>query len=198
MECYFWNETRSDLSANTFASCIVDYIENLLTLDKAVKHIVLYSDGCTYQNRNFVLSNAICHVRKKFNVGVTQEYLERGRTQMEVDSVHSVIERKLKKRNIYVPQNYVEVITTACSVKPYNVRYVDSSFFKSFSELSYYSSIRLGTKVGDPVVTDIRAIHYSSEGDITIKLMFEDEFRELPRRARGAGTLGMDPPQLHN
>jgi len=163
-----------------------------------VKHIVLYSDGCTYQNRNSVLSNALCHICQKFSVEVTQKYLERGHTQMEVDSVHSVIEKKLKHRNIYVPQNYIDAITTACSVHPYQVQYLEYSFFRKYSDLSYYSTIRPGTKVGDPVVTDIRAIHYSPRGEITIKLMFEEEFMELPRRARGAGVVGEEPPQLHS
>jgi len=47
------------LSVNPFASCTVDYVENIITSSKDVKEIVIYSDGCTYKNRNDVLANAL-------------------------------------------------------------------------------------------------------------------------------------------
>lgn len=55
---------------------------------------------------------------KKYQVQITQRFLERGHTQMQVDSVHRV-ERKIKHKSVYVPQNYVDVIREACSVHPY-------------------------------------------------------------------------------
>ncbi|CAB3252726.1 unnamed protein product [Arctia plantaginis] len=57
--------------------------------------------GCTAQNRNNGVSNALLHLAMARNVVITQKYLEKGHTKMEVDSVHSVIERKLKNRNIF-------------------------------------------------------------------------------------------------
>ncbi|WAR21214.1 hypothetical protein MAR_015188 [Mya arenaria] len=54
---YFWNETAADLSSSTFATCIIDYME---TLDlNGIEKVILYSDGCTYQNRNIILSCAL-------------------------------------------------------------------------------------------------------------------------------------------
>lgn len=41
------------------------------------------------------------------------------RMRMEVDSVYSVIERKLKHESVYIPQNYMDVIREACYVRPY-------------------------------------------------------------------------------
>lgn len=197
VQCYFWSENQGDLSSNSFASCVVNYIESVIRDCPLVKQFIIYSDGCPYQNRNCVLSNALCHICKKFQVSITQKYLEKGHTQMEVDSVHSVVERKLKHKNIYVPQNYVEAIREASSVRPYQVHYVDHTFFHKYSDLTYYATIRPGTKVGDPVVSDIRVIHYNTDGDITVKLMFDGEFSSLPRRARSCDSLCPDPPKLH-
>lgn len=196
--CYFWHEGQADLSGNSFASCIANYIENILAKDNHVKHIILYSDGCTYQNRNVVLTNTLYHISKKFGIEITQKILEKGHTQMEVDSVHSVIERKLKRKNIYVPQNYVDVMTSVRPSQPYIVHYVDHSFFKKYSDLSYYTSIRPGTKVGDPVVTDLRVIHYSANGEVTYKLMFSDDFSEFPRRAKNSEAQREEPFKLHD
>ena len=41
--------------------------------------------------------------------------------------------------------------------EPYQVVYLDHTFFKDYTKLGGYNSIRPGTRVGDPVVTDIRA-----------------------------------------
>ena len=61
--CYFWHEAEGDSTANIFASCIYDYLENEIKDD--VDTVILYSDGCPYQNRNVTLANAMCHFAKK-------------------------------------------------------------------------------------------------------------------------------------
>lgn len=99
--CYWFDETQCDLVASTFASCLTDAIEE--TLKKSLKPVIVYSDGCTAQNRNSVLSNALLHLSMKYKISIIQKYLEKGHTQMECDSVHSVIERKLKKSDYYLP-----------------------------------------------------------------------------------------------
>lgn len=92
--CYWFTECDCDLVASAFTSCIIDYLEKHCTTKNLP--IIIYSDGCTYQNRNNVLSNALLNYASKNKISVVQKYLERGHTQMECDSVHSCIERKLK------------------------------------------------------------------------------------------------------
>ena len=182
VSCYFWHEGQGDLSANSFASCVAHYLETCLEQRPLVKQIIIYSDGCTYQNRNVILSNMLCHLSVKHSITITQKFLEKGHTYMEVDSVHSTIERKIKIKSIYVPQNYVDLIKSVRPTQKYKVLYVDHSFFKRWSDLEIYSSIRPGTKVGDPVVTDLRVLLYTSSGEIKYKLSFSEEFSDLPRR----------------
>ena len=68
------------------------------------------------------------------------------------------------------------------------MKYLTHPFFKDFSKVNYYTSIRPGNRVGDPVVTDIRAILYH-DGVIQVKLDFSDEFSDLPRNAKANGTI---------
>lgn len=198
VSCYFWHEGEGDLSANSFASCITHYIEAVAAKDNELSHFILYSDGCGYQNRNAVLANALCHLACRLNITITQKFLEKGHTQMEVDSVHSSIERKIKKKKIYVPQNYVEMISDCRRNQPYLVHYVDHTFFKKFSDLNFYSSIRPGYKVGDPVVSDIRVITYTPDGNVQVKLGYRDAFADLPRRARNVEQPNERVPRLHD
>ena len=50
----------------------------------------------TYHNRNVVMSNTLTSNTQQYKITITQRILERGHTHMEVDSVHAVIERKIK------------------------------------------------------------------------------------------------------
>ena len=57
--CYFWHEGEAGLDADTFASCLVDYLANDARCQSA-SQIIVYSDGCTSQNRNAVFQ----HIRE--------------------------------------------------------------------------------------------------------------------------------------
>ena len=85
--CYVWNECEGGLTGNEFASCVVDF----LTSDLSSNEYVVHSDGYGYQDRNATLASALSYFSQKFGKTVTQNILEKGHTQMEVDSVHSTI-----------------------------------------------------------------------------------------------------------
>jgi len=174
---YFWHEGEGELNANVFASCLIDHLNKMDLTD--VTEIVIFSDGCTYQNRNSTMANALLQWSMKNKITVYQKYLERGHTQMECDSVHSCIERKVRSKPIYIPQQYVENIQSARRVNPYKVEYLDHRFFKKYEALNYYNSIRPGSNV----VTDIRVLKYHhNEGKIQYKLNHTDtEFKDIPK-----------------
>jgi len=125
--CYVWHEGEGELNANVFASCVVDYF---VKETGCKKEIIIYSDGCGNQNRNVTLSNALVMLAKEKGISITQNYLEKGNTQIECDSVHSIIERKKKNPDIYVPAQYVQLIEDAeTKSPPYEVRYTDHAYF---------------------------------------------------------------------
>jgi hypothetical protein len=178
--CYFWHECDGELTANSFTSCLIDYLDSE-DLD-GIDTVIIYSDGCGYQNRNVTLSNALMRFATEKRVTIEQKYLERGHTQMECDSAHSVIERAVKKQQaIYVPQQYVDIIQSARKTSPYKVKYVDYTFFKDFSKVGRYSSIRPGIGVGSATVNDIRVLKYTYDGAVMYKTSFTGDYRELPQ-----------------
>ena len=177
---YFWHEGEGDLSASSFASCLTDFINNV---PEKIKELVIFSDGCTYQNRNVVLANALLKLSIERNIVVTQKYLTKGHTQMECDSVHSTIETKKRGKPIYSPHNYVELMREARPTHKYTVKYLTHEFFSDYKKLTTYSSIRPGVKPGDPVVTDICCLKYVSDGRILYKLRFPEEYRELHKKS---------------
>lgn len=83
--------TRQKLQASVFASCVTAHLEKHCLNDK--KNIILFSDGCGYQNRNAVMANALSYFATKNNLCTEQKFLEKGHTQMECNSAHALIER---------------------------------------------------------------------------------------------------------
>lgn len=116
---------------------------------------------------------------------IEQKFLQKGHTQMEVDSVHASIEKRLKNRNIYLPEDYITVTKEARIKRPYRAHYLDYSFCKDYTitEAEIYSSIRPGNKVNDPTINQICHLKYTPDGLIRYKLDFEEEIKLLPRRS---------------
>lgn len=87
---YWWRESEGDKEeASVFASILIKHFEN-----KCVEPlpIIIYSDGCGYQNRNSIMSNALLEFFKFKNIKIEQKFLIKGHTQMEFDGIHSLIE----------------------------------------------------------------------------------------------------------
>ncbi|GFY56792.1 uncharacterized protein TNIN_474561 [Trichonephila inaurata madagascariensis] len=83
------------------------------------------------------------HAKNK--ITITQKFLEKGHTQIECDSMHSVIERALRHKKINVPADYAYLAKQACKKNLYEVEYLYHHFFKDFqTALPFYKSIRPG------------------------------------------------------
>ena len=144
--------------------------------------IIAYNDGCSYQNRCTVLCNTQLLFTKMNNKILIHKYLCKGHTQMEVDSIHSVIERTLKNRSIYSPASYIDLIEYAKKKDPkYEVLCLDHTFFRDFRPFNFYNSIRPGRTAGDHCVTDICQLRYTD--DISYELAHTaDDWVILPQR----------------
>ena len=113
----------------------LDHLESVV--DDSVSAVILYRDRCCYQNRNVTLSNALIHFAVSRRKTIFQKFLEKGHTWMEVQSVHSAIEGKLRGRQIFWPAEYIDVITDARRDHPYEVKQVDHTFLRDFSQLNF-------------------------------------------------------------
>jgi len=183
---YWWNECEGELEASVFVSIIIHHLKTYC-IDKDnkgnKKDIVLYSDGCGYQNRNSILSNALLNFAVLNNVVIEQKFLEKGHTQMSCDSVHSCIERKLKNTEIYLPSDFIRVTKEArVNPSPYKATLLDHTFFTDYKKnQNIYSSIRPGKGKGDPEVRDIRCLKYDPATKlIYFKTIFSDSYEMLP------------------
>ena len=118
---YVWDETNGKRGCNEISTCVVTFLKSL---PSTVSRVILYSDSCSGQNKNMFMT-AILHNYLQCDTTsinqVIQKYLEPGHTQMEVDSVHSTIERAKKGLEIFHPREWINVIKKARAKKPYTV-----------------------------------------------------------------------------
>ena len=56
---YLWSEVNGDLEASNFTSCYIAYLERLTEEYADVTTVILWTDGCSYQNRCSVLASAL-------------------------------------------------------------------------------------------------------------------------------------------
>lgn len=153
-ECcnYWWSEIEGSLCSSVFATIIIDHLHEYCRDDLP---IIIWSDGCSYQNRNNVLSNALLQYAVQQRKVITQKYLEPGHTQMQCDAVHSLIERKLKNKEIVMPYDYVRLTREARQKpSPLLAKYMTHDMFRNYEDnnLMRYRSIRPGRSKNDPTV----------------------------------------------
>lgn len=203
---YWWNETNGDLTASSFISCIIYHLKTYSLTDSLP--IIIYSDGCGYQNRNHFLSNALSIFAIENNKVIEQKYLEKGHTQMECDSAHAKIEKKLKNELIYLPTDYIRVTKEARKkVKvhnntinmPFEALYLNYDFFKNYNDASIirFSSIRPGRMKDDPTVSHLRSLKYLPDGSVKYKTNFDEQYKDIPTRIKKYGG-NSEPKSLHS
>jgi hypothetical protein len=153
--CFWFDETAADLSSSTFVTCVIEYLNDYCK-DSYGGPIIIFSDGCCYQNRNANLSNALLWYSVEKQVEIIQKFLVVGHTQMECDSVHARIEEALKGKEIFIPYDYIRITQDARKrPSPYIVRRMVFSDFKSYASKQHqkYASIRPGKVLYDIIMS---------------------------------------------
>lgn len=175
---YVWHEGDGGVTANNITSCIIQFLKDHCM---SYKKVVLISDGCAYQNRNKVLCSALSNLSLLTGIEIEQIILEKGHTMMEVDSVHSTLERVFNPP-IYSPSDYISRMNQARPSQPYIVNYLDYKFFKNYENVpGNFSSIRPGQKSGDATVNNIRGLLFK-EGNVQYKIRHTDDWKILPQK----------------
>lgn len=190
VSCYIWHEGAAKRGANEIGSCVWNYLEeldeNALNKNK-VLDIIFYTDNCAGQNKNKFLFTLYAYAVTKLKSinKITHKYLIRGHTQNDVDSVHSVIEKKItrykKSSAIYVPDQYITLIREAKKKgQPYKVVERSHNDFFDLKDLVQKCGFKdvFKTNDGDIVKTsEIRVfeVRKSDPGFFFCKLSYEQE-----------------------
>lgn len=190
--CYLWGEIDGLRGSNERVTCIFKYLTALNEQNKFVS-VALYCDFCAGQNKKrammtmieYGLMNVWTKIKK---IKIT--YLLPGHTYMPVDSVHSVIERCIKKKTISGPSEWPTIIRNArIYPKPYiviNLKLIDFLDWKILAAQWYSPQLKYNerkqkiqiSKVKSFIITKI--MNELSKEQISIHVYFTYNAEEVP------------------
>ncbi|KAJ1523112.1 hypothetical protein ONE63_001005 [Megalurothrips usitatus] len=109
---FIWHETQGKRGADEIASCIVTFFHEFLP--PSVKHVIMYSDTCSGQNKNSHMCGALAMVVQQHpTLGtIDQKFLVSGHTHLECDQAHHQIESKKKHTSVALhhPSKFFDMV----------------------------------------------------------------------------------------
>ncbi|KAJ8684492.1 hypothetical protein QAD02_020284 [Eretmocerus hayati] len=114
--CFVWNEATGNRGSNEVASYLFDHLRDVK--EREAKSVHIYSDNCGGQNRNKNVFATEIRASIEFNLDIYHRFLEVGHTQAPGDSVHAMIEKKAKHKDIYSQAQWCNIMRTAKTEEP--------------------------------------------------------------------------------
>ena len=118
---YLWHEGIRGRNDEDIVSTYVKFLERL----SDVSDVVIWTDNCTAQNKNWTLYSGLAHfVNQSSNAfqKIVLRYFEKGHTFMSADSFHKNVEEAMaSKKKLYDFSDFVECVNkhgTAIEMKP--------------------------------------------------------------------------------
>lgn len=111
--CFAWSELNGQRGSCEIGTALLQWIKQL---PDTVTEISLFSDTCSGQNRNQFISALFLYVVQNTNLQIVEHnFMEKGHSYMEVDSMHSAIETARKNVKIYTMNDWLNVFRLARS-----------------------------------------------------------------------------------
>jgi len=179
---YVWDQTTGKRGSDETSSFLQDHIETVVNND-GVKTVIIYSDSCSGQNKNQYLYTMYFALAMRLKINIIHRYLEKGHTQMECDSVHARVEKKIKKQEVFVPSQYYGFMKTAKVKKPaYQIHEVKQSDIFNYRELAQHLN---WSKIP---ISKVREISFRPTGGvISYKVEWTKPLKEVPILTKHVG-----------
>lgn len=118
--CYAWSELNGQRGSYEIGTALFHWINEI---PENVQEISLFSDTCSGQNRNQYIAALFLYLVQNTHLEVIQHnFLEKGHSYMEADSMHSAIERAKKHVSIYTMNDLLNIFKLARSNRLRNKR----------------------------------------------------------------------------
>lgn len=188
--CFVWHEGLGKRGVNELGTCVYKYLEEVAPHDGEEKEIIFYSDNCPGQQKNQYMFCLYLYAVQNLNISsITHKFLIQGHTQNEGDSVHSTIEKEIKKQlrsgPMYTSDALISSIRAAKKKgDPYKVVEMYWDDFFDIHDLTNQMRFQLRPLHGNQSVkiSDIKVVkaEKSSPSSLFVKTSFhEQQYQEL-------------------
>lgn len=190
VKCFLWAEMDGKRGACEVGSCLVQYISSL---PDTIDHVILYSDCCSGQNRNqYIFAALLFALEQNPHIkSIEQKFLVSGHTEMEVDSVHSAIEKAASVVELYSYDDWYTTIRLARKRHPYQVVLMDKDAFIDLKAMSKKALLNAKINTKGEKVNWLQICHIMfTKGSLTAKYRysFTSPFQEIAVRRTSTQT----------
>lgn len=193
--CAMWDESLCGREGTHIANALIKILKRVLKDNVWMEHLTLWSDSCTPQNRNSIMSAALqsfLDSDESFNLHqIDQKFSEAGHGLVqEVDSAHSVIERFLRNKFIYSPPSLLAEISKIPKKKlKFDVIPMEENDYLD------YQSIAHAHKYSTVPYTKVKQLTYmKNQTKLMVKLEFDQNWLEKPISLKPRNTIDVKKP----
>ena len=132
---YVWDETTARRGAIEICSCIYKFVTTVVP--PTVKKLVIFSDNCPGQNKNFfIVLFYLFLIHSRHFEEIVHIFLRVGHTYNRSDQDFSLIEKQQKKVNsVFTLDGHIDIIKKSKIQKPFMVTKMDQGSFLNFEDL---------------------------------------------------------------
>jgi hypothetical protein len=179
--CYIWGEADGKRGSTEIATCLHKWLLDVDGRNDGTKHVILYCDCCSGQNRNRTVLAMLKHTLSQLeNIQeITLKFLLSGHSYMPADSMHACIERFIKKRIVWAPSEWTTIMSCArVDPEPYEVNVMTCTDFLNWAPVEGHV---LPKQLKDDSLKNVkwlsvRKIHLRKDCDvIEMKYSFSNE-----------------------
>ncbi|CAH1958718.1 unnamed protein product [Acanthoscelides obtectus] len=189
-----WYESVGKRGSSEIGSCLMRFID--LKVHEGTREFSFYSDNCAGQNRNKCIFSTYSLLAQKHNIVIRHTFLEKGHTQTEGDSMHSVIERASKLIPLFTPDQWYTLVRTAKRSKPYVVTEMGKEDFFDLKALAKDTILNWDRDVENEKVSinKIRILEatFRFPNKILFKYDYNEPFRTIDLLTKGRRTIDVD------
>lgn len=201
---YLWHEAQASRGPQEVASCLIHFFKNHAT-DRP--NVIMYSDQCGGQNKNFKMVIMMNYVANNDNLKINKidhKFMVSGHSYLACDQDFGLIEKEKRyHKNIYVPADWSKVAKAACKKKPFVVHEITSDNFLSCEVLEKRVTNRKKTEKGEKVRwRDIVHIQLNKGDDLSMFYKYSYDknvnFNEVSlKKRRASDTVSAQLPILY-
>ncbi|CAH1973396.1 unnamed protein product [Acanthoscelides obtectus] len=192
--CYMWYESVGKRGSSEIGICLMRFID--LKVHEDTREFSFYSDNCGGQNRNKYIFSTYSLLAQKHNIVIRHTFLEKGHTQTEGDSMHSVIERASKLIPLFTADQWYTLVRSAKRSKPYVVTEMDKENFFDLKALAKDTILNWDRDVENEKVSTnkIRILEGTLKfpNKILFKYDYNEPFRTIDLLTKGRRTIDLD------
>ncbi|CAH1644093.1 unnamed protein product [Spodoptera littoralis] len=178
--CYVWHYQIAKRGSSEIGSALLSFFKT--EREKGITKFSLYSDGCYGQNKNRYIFALYVYAAKLFDITITHRFFETGHSQNEGDSMHACIEKNLKNKVLYTPdQIYSIILNSKITGEKYRIKELEQSEvydLKPLVEDKYWRCDKDGNVIRWADVMEVSVVD-TQANKLFFKYNFEDSYSEL-------------------